>query len=139
MLTTPRLVMLLTLVLLPISAFGEIVCSGSAHCFDHGSQEPVSQAIEAEVRFISDEYIRLLLSENFEGSEHYWSTGTGGIASRPGRAQKTRENLGFDGDHIETYFRQVFSVLEVNGKKGQFVVLEYGTRTADIDVLHFVA
>ncbi len=125
--------------LLPHAAIGDVVCSGPTLCFDYELHEPVSESIAMDVRTTSDEYIRILLAEDFEESERFWhSDATSGMIDSK-RPHRIRRHLGFDIEHLETAFRQVFSVPEVNGQEGYFVVVEYGTRTGNFDVLHFVA
>ena len=117
-------------------AVAEVTCSpGKGLCFESEEGVEVSADVNDLLRVRSDEYLDTLESDQFIESELFWQKNDTNVGSR---SQRLRELLGLDSRHLETKFRESFIATKAYGQAGNYVVMEYGTRNTEFDVLHFI-
>jgi len=118
-----------------VAVADEVVCSGSSGSpiIDSETREEIDVATSADVRVMSDKFVALFVSPQFRETYALWEKGREFEGFRPFAVTK---EIGLDTEHIETLYRQAYAVTEAYGKTGYFVVVEYGIKTTEFDVIH---
>lgn len=116
----------------------EDTCAEWGFLLDPNQATPLAPEVEAQVRGISEEYLKALGSDHPDEAEMFWDEPSGGRHPLSSRSALLQGTLGLGSGHISTVFRKAYSVPEAGGSVGTFVVLEYGTRSESHDSLHAV-
>ena len=119
------------------AAAEEIACSGGSdnYVYDYDSREGIDSPTAADVRVNSDEFVRLYVSPQYPETNAFWERRRDFRGNHAKPFGVTKE-IGSDTEHLETLYRKSYVVSKAYGKAGYFVVVEYGIKTTEFDVIH---